>query len=684
MAVSSTPLGTLLLTDNVNGSDGDCNHSPVRIPAVFGVSAASVAFGDVNGDGWQDVVAAAPSVGNGVTVMLNNGSNVFVNSSTSGVGPVTQVTVFDANVDGAVDVLTLSSSSPSGNALLIGGGEGTLSAASAMSSMLRSVGTVASASVFDCTGDGWVDMVVLDGGGGITLLVNSGDGSVSYVDSGVGRGLSVSAMSFSVSGSTVQSFAAGDIDGDGDVDVVTFGSAVNNSGVLVYNHGVFVNNGSGFFTFVVGASRGLDGFGDVTAASFGDANNDGMVDLFVFQVSGSRLYLNSGTGAFTLSTMWPSGGGASALVDVNSDGVLDAPGIGWLNPGGLAAGTVAVYVTAVDRAGGLTQYGATVCMRRVGDSGDVALCRVVDGGGVGGQSVYGVLFSGVRASDAYDVDVWFVNGHHHSQLTRGSLGGVMMSSTGPYPAPWRVRDVPAISWLSLSPSSGIVGIGGVVVVTVQAAWREAGLVLSPANCCLVNGVNVSQSFVNHGNGSYSVTYVVGATDMEVTKRAPSLMFALRDGVYHDAISDTATESWLAMSTRNWSIDSRAPSVTLLAAPGNNSVRPTGSERVVVSCGTVTDESMFGCQVWYSLNGGAAVAASVVNGTVNAIDTSFGDGVVVTLQLWAVDAAGNVGNRTTLVWRVDALLPMTLWPSWVYHDVNVTSSTVEEFVFACNR
>ena len=47
---------------------------------------------------------------------------------------------------------------------------------------------------------------------------------------------------------------------------------------------------------------------------------------------------------------------------------------------------------------------------------------------------------------------------------------------------------------SLIASSDIITVGGNVTIVLQAMWSEAGLVPSPASCCLINGVNVSSSF----------------------------------------------------------------------------------------------------------------------------------------------------------------------------------------------
>ena len=87
------------------------------------------------------------------------------------------------------------------------------------------------------------------------------------------------------------------------------------------------------------------------------------------------------------------------FVDVNGDGALDVPSIGFINPllvqgasaRRLTAGSSLLYVRVVDRSGGLSQYGAVVCATEAATAVSLG-CRAVDGGGGGGQTVYDVPF----------------------------------------------------------------------------------------------------------------------------------------------------------------------------------------------------------------------------------------------------------------------------------------------------
>lgn len=116
-------------------------------------------------------------------------------------------------------------------------------------------------------------------------------------------------------GSSSESVAVADVNGDGKPDVV-----VANSG----NVGVLLGNGDGTFQTAVIYSTG----GDTSSVAVADVNGDGKPDIVVanFNTNTVAVLLGNGDGTFQAAVAYASGGdGASsvAVADVNGDGKLD-------------------------------------------------------------------------------------------------------------------------------------------------------------------------------------------------------------------------------------------------------------------------------------------------------------------------------------------------------------------------
>jgi len=108
------------------------------------------------------------------------------------------------------------------------------------------------------------------------------------------------------------SVALGDLDGDGDIDMVASGST--SDGILVY-----LNSGDATFTSGVGyepSSR--------ASVALGDVDGDGDLDI-VSSAGGVTVLLNHADGTFEPAVTYPGGGGGTiALADLDGDGDLDA------------------------------------------------------------------------------------------------------------------------------------------------------------------------------------------------------------------------------------------------------------------------------------------------------------------------------------------------------------------------
>lgn len=161
----------------------------------------------------------------------------------------------------------------------------------------------------DLNGDGHRDLVSANlGNSNVSVLL--GDGSGSF---GAATEFPVGDNQWSGS---PRSLAIGDLDNDGDLDLVTANAASNNVSVLL-------GDGTGDFAtrvnFAVGSNPG--------SVAIGDLDSDGIQDLVTAQPRSDDVSIlrGRGGGTFAAATQVPAGNGpvSVAIRDLNDDGKLD-------------------------------------------------------------------------------------------------------------------------------------------------------------------------------------------------------------------------------------------------------------------------------------------------------------------------------------------------------------------------
>ncbi len=241
-----------LLSDNVsvrlgNGAGGFSGTTNIGV----GDAPSALALGDVNGDGNLDILTANAS-SNTVSVRLGDGAGGFSGTTNIGVGvqPVS-VTLGDVNRDGNLDLLTANASSNTVSVRL-GDGAGGFSGTTNIGVGVQPV----SVTLGDVNKDGNLDI----------LAANASSNTVS-VRLGNGAGGFSGTTNIAV-GNGPQSVALGDVNGDGKLDILTTNRNSSN---------VSVRLGDGLGGFSGTTNIGV-GNAPVSVA-LGDVNGDGDLDI---------------------------------------------------------------------------------------------------------------------------------------------------------------------------------------------------------------------------------------------------------------------------------------------------------------------------------------------------------------------------------------------------------------------
>jgi VCBS repeat protein len=251
--------------------------------------------GDLNGDGHADL-ATLNLESDDITMLLNDGHGTFSPASNPVGRYPYSFTAADLDRDGDLDFAAVRYESSVVVEVLENDGQGSLSPKSSYPIDAPGLFSTPWLTAGDLDGDQGPDLVVIPGNGKITILWNSGAGAFP------------TRLATQVAGGTA---LVADLDADGALDLVTVQTAAPQVGL-------YLNPGDGRFPGA-GFTAALPGYPSSPIAA--DLDGDGDLD---FATGGSAItaFLNHGRGRFSTSAPL-LGEGLIRAADLNGDGSVE-------------------------------------------------------------------------------------------------------------------------------------------------------------------------------------------------------------------------------------------------------------------------------------------------------------------------------------------------------------------------
>ncbi len=294
MRISFVIVGLLVLGGSLAVAALSSGSAPSFAPArsyATGRAPASVAIGDLNGDGKPDL-ATANFKAHTVSVLLNRGDGRFQARRDYGTGGAYSVAIGDLNEDGKPDLAIANGAV----AVLLNRGDGSFQAKRDYTTGPAGAVSVA---IGDLNGDGKPDLVTANGCCGlgmpstVSVLLNRGDGSFQPN------------LDYETDLDPV-SVAIGDLNGDGTPDLAT----ANSHG---YSVSVLLNRGDGSFQ----PKRDYEDGSRPRSVAISDLNGDGKLDLATANwytdssandIASASVFLNRGDGSFRAERVYGTKG----------------------------------------------------------------------------------------------------------------------------------------------------------------------------------------------------------------------------------------------------------------------------------------------------------------------------------------------------------------------------------------
>lgn len=301
----------------------------------------AIKFADVDNDGDLDIIVANLRQQNRIYININ-GKGKFQDETASRFPqehwPSVDIDVGDVNGDGFVDIIVANTGTEGAqNRLLINDGKGFFKDETFKNGQPYRLPAIKDNSrgvkFVDVDNDGDLDIVVANVAFPLTC---TGQQNRILINDGKGFFREETSLRFPVDKNSSRAVAVGDLDGDGDMDIV-LANRVDTRCYSSPQNRVWLNKGNGFFVDQTEVRFPVDS-DSTRCLDIGDVDNDGDLDIIFGNALGShtfsgggqqnRLLINNGRGFFTdeTSVRLPSYAKLTKKIlflDVDNDGDLD-------------------------------------------------------------------------------------------------------------------------------------------------------------------------------------------------------------------------------------------------------------------------------------------------------------------------------------------------------------------------